>query len=392
MTLPCVVDDIESYLLYEYNDKENKYAIGSIKRDRFIEVDENNKDTVLKTIKMMDGTLSFKNIDKRIKEETGFSINSSELYSVLAKADLLASPNNNAQKSEFETVGLKIFDVNIEKCKNLFKAFSSISTPLSITAVVLMLFTFVFVGVNHQYLSSVSLLGFQDNYIRNFVTMFLVMTITISLHEIAHGITASKYGITPQKLSLSLYLYISPIVYIKLPGLYTVKPKARIHIWLSGVIINSIICCLGIIASIILTKNNYSDLLISISNYVWYINLIFVIVNLCPLMPLDGYFVLATIMKIPNLRRQSFISMKNSLKSRKIQMTFGQFVYFLLSIIIMGYVVIKEIYAMVCIFIQNLTIGVADAFWSIKHYILIVLLIIIIRIIRSKAIAGNKRN
>ncbi len=392
MNLPCVVDDIESYLLYEYKDKENKYAIGSIKRDRFIEVDENNKEVVLKTIRMMDGTLSFENIDKRIKEETGFSINSSDLYSVLTKADLLADSNSNAQKSEFETVGLKIFDVNIEKCRKLFKAFSVISTPLSIIAVLLPLFTFIFVGINHQFVSSVSLLGFQDNYIRNFITMFIVMTITISLHEIAHGITASKYGITPQKLSLSLYLYVSPIVYIKLPGLYTVKPKARIHIWLSGVIVNSIICCLGVIISIFLTKNNYSELLISISNYVWYINLIFVIVNLCPLMPLDGYFVLATIMKIPNLRRQSFISMKNSLKAKKIQMTFGQFVYFLLSIIIMGYIVIKEIYAMVCIFVQNLTTGVADAFWSVKHYILIILLIIILRIVRSKAIVRNERN
>lgn len=134
MNLPCVVDDIESYLLYEYKDKENKYAIGSIKRDRFIEVDENNKEVVLKTIRMMDGTLSFENIDKRIKEETGFSINSSDLYSVLTKADLLVDSNSNAQKSEFETVGLKIFDVNIEKCRKLFKAFSVISTPLFIIA------------------------------------------------------------------------------------------------------------------------------------------------------------------------------------------------------------------------------------------------------------------
>lgn len=315
------------------------------------------------------------------------TFNSAELYAVLTNADLLEEQNDNAQKSEFETVGLKIVDVNIEKCQKLFKAFSFLSTPITIIAVILILFTVVFASVNHQYVPSVSLLGFQDNYIRNFVTMFLIMTMTISLHEVAHGITASKYGITPRKLSLSLYLYVSPIVYIRLPGLYTVKPKARIHIWLSGVIINFILCCLGIIASIILIQNNCSDLLISISNYVWYINLIFVIVNLCPLMPLDGYFVLATIMKIPNLRRQSFMSIKNSLKAKKLQITFGQFVYFLLSIIIMGYIVVKEIYAMICIFVQNLDMGIGSAFWSIKHYILIILLIIVLRIIQSKKIS-----
>ena len=157
MDLPHVVDDIASYLLYEYKDKENKYAIGSIKRDRFIEADERNKDVILKTIKSMDGTRSFDIIDKEIKEETGVSISSAELYAVLAKADLLANSNINAQRSEFETVGLKIFDVNIEKCKKLFKSFSFIATPISIIAIILILFTLIFVGINHQYVSSVSL-------------------------------------------------------------------------------------------------------------------------------------------------------------------------------------------------------------------------------------------
>ena len=36
-------------------------------------------------------------------------------------------------------------------------------------------------------------------------------------------------------LVLSLYLYISPIVYLKIPGIYTVNPKTRVKIWSAGI-------------------------------------------------------------------------------------------------------------------------------------------------------------
>lgn len=211
------------------------------------------------------------------------------------------------------------------------------------------------------------------------------MALSVSFHEIAHGITASKYNITPKSFSISLYLYVSPIVYIRLPGLYAVKPIQRIHIWISGVVVNSLFACCGLIASILLAKHGASQFYISICNYTWYINLIFVIANLCPLMPLDGYFILATIMKIPNMRKHSFTKLGKSLRSRKIKITIGQLIYFILSLAVMSFVVIKEIYAMIHIFTINFPKGMLAALWSIKQYLTLIIFIVVMRIIRSKA-------
>ena len=37
----------------------------------------------------------------------------------------------------------------------------------------------------------------------------------------------------------------------------------------------------------------------------FYVNFVLIISNLFPLLPLDGYFIMSTLMKMPNLRKQS---------------------------------------------------------------------------------------
>ena len=385
MGMPCVVDDIRPYLLYEYKNKENKFAIGSVSRDRFIEVDESKKNTVMQAIDLMDGNHSYEEIENTVKAETGAVIDAENLYSVLEKAGLLAEEDKAApSRSEFETLGLKLFEAKITKLRSFFKALSHLTFPTALITAAAIVFTVVFGIVNSRYVSSMSLLGFEGHYLRNIVTIVLIMGASIMLHEFAHGIAASKYGIIPQKISVSLYLYVSPIVYIKLPGLYTIKPRERISVWLAGVTVNALLLCTGFISAILLSQHGGSEFLISAMNYLWYVNLVFIVVNLCPLMPLDGYFVLATLLKIPNLRSRSFASIRNSIRNKSVQMTPGQMLYFLLSVIAMGYIFLKEIFAMAEIFSKNLDNGIGSAFWSIKHYLLLILLIFMIKFVRAK--------
>lgn len=385
MGMPCVVNDIRPYLLYEYKNKENKFAIGSVSRDRFIEVDESQKNSVMQAIELMDGSHSYQEIENTVRNDTGSSINAEKLYSILEKAGLLAETDSLASpRSEFETFGLKLFEAKITKLRTFFKALSHLVIPIVLITAAAMIVTVVFGIMNSKYISSVSLLGFEGNYIRNIISIILIMGISVMLHEFAHGITASKYGIIPQKLSISMYMYISPIIYIKLPGLYTIRPRKRINVWIAGVTVNLLLMCIGLISSIILTKNGASGFAVSSMNYLWYINLVFIIVNLCPLMPLDGYFILATILKIPNLRSRSFRSIKNSIQKRSVQITFSQMLYFLLSVIAMGYIFLKEIFAMTDIFYRNLNNGIGSAFWSIKHYLLLIVFMITVKYVRAR--------
>ncbi len=388
MCLPCVVSDIHSYLLYEYKNKEDIFAIGSISRDKFIEVSENKKDIVMQAIDLMDGNHSFESIRNEINNSTGKTLNVENLYEILKKADLIYKKNDSCpKKNEFETLGFKIFEFRIEKFRRFFLSFSTLVIPSAFLILGSIIFSLIFCIINSRDIPPVSLLGIKGNYLIYLISILIIMTISISFHEIAHGVVASRYGIIPKKLSLSLYLFVSPIVYIKLPGLYAIKPRERINVWMAGVTVNSFFVCIGIVMSIILNHSGASEFIINITSYIWYINLIFVIVNLCPLMPLDGYFVLATLMKIPNLRTRSFASIRNSIKNRTIQITVWQGVYFLLSIMAMGYIFLKEIFTMIHTFMENVNNGIGYAFWTIKQYIIIILVMITIKVIRSKVLS-----
>ena len=367
MSAPCVCKGIDAYLLYQYKDKEDKYAIGSIERDRFIEVNETDKDVVLQTIQLMDGKHDFEEIKSEILKNTGRSIDSEELYNILKKANLISEEDNpEAIKTEFETFGLKLIDVKIGKVKKVFKAVSVITYPFFFIAVASLIFSLIFAVINHDKVRNVSFLAFNDNYIINIISIYSFSTISLILHEFAHGIVGSRFGIDPKKLTLSLYMYISPILYIKLPGLYTIRPRKRVMIWLAGVTANSLLFSWGLIASIILQEVGASELTINIVNYIWYTNLSLIFLNLCPLMPLDGYFILATLLKIPNLRRSSFALIKKTLKTKTMHLSVGQFIYVSLSILAMSYVMLNEIIMMIITFITNLHSGVGVAFWSIR--------------------------
>lgn len=392
MEFPYVARDIDSYLLYEYKNKENKYAIGSISRDRFIEIGESNKAAVMQAISLMDGTNSFEYIDEMVRIGTGVALNTESLYKTLERANLTFEEGNpRAKKSEYDTLGLKIVEVKLNKLRKFFSALSVLVTPISILVALGIIFTVIFGMINIEYISSVSLLGFEDNYIWNIVSTILIMSVSVFGHELAHAVTAAKYGLYPTKLSLFLYLYVSPAVLIKIPGLYTIKPKQRISVWVAGVTFNSILVCIGIISSILMKQNGGSELAISIMDIMWYSNFVLIIMNLSPLMPLDGYFMLATILKKPNLRQGAFDSIKRSIKNKKIQISAAQCLYLLPSIAMMGYVIINEVAAMVGIFVKNIPDGIGSAFWSIKHYILSIGLIIAIRLIRARALSGGKK-
>ena len=86
-----------------------------------------------------------------------------------------------------------------------------------------------------SHIKNLNIFQLSNNYIFVFVATLIIMGISMFIHEISHGVVAYKYGLIPKQLVVSLYLYISPIVYLKIPGIYTVNPKTRVKIWSAGI-------------------------------------------------------------------------------------------------------------------------------------------------------------
>ena len=98
-----------------------------------------------------------------------------------------------------------------------------------------------------SHIKNLNIFELSNNHIFIFVATLIIMGISMFIHEISHGVVAYKYGLIPKQLVISLYLCITPIVYLKIPGIYTVNPKTRIKIWSAGIVSNLFLASLSII-------------------------------------------------------------------------------------------------------------------------------------------------
>lgn len=160
--------------------------------------------------------------------------------------------------------------------------------------------------------------------------------------------------------------------------------KTRIKIWSAGIVSNLFLASLSIIIYNIMGQFGASEIISKLFLLSFYVNFVLIISNLFPLLPLDGYFILSTLMKKPNLRKQSFVDFKNMVLGKKVKFKAVYFIYFLLSIGIMVYIFGSQVFNPYTIFITNLKISdnFIESLWAIKFYIIIILLFVVSKIKR----------
>lgn len=379
------VSDIKSYLLYTYKNKDNVYAVGSIERDRFIEVKEQDLEPIMMSISLLNGDNSIESIQKTVKNNTGRCIDIKKLCELLEKSNLLEkSDSSKIEKNELDVFSLKILDIKTTKLQKFLNVCSKSVVVLFCVTIVSLIFS-LFYGDVYTILTDTSLLGFSSNYILNLLIMFFISLLSLLFHEFSHGIVAARYKLNTTNFIISLYLYVSPLVYLKIPGMYTVKPKERVAIWSAGVICNAFLFSIGLIFFTFFNNIGAPSYVISIFKYMCNINLMLIVTNISPLLPLDGYFMLATLLKIPNLRKKSFKNIGKALTGNDVKMKGTYILYFVLSSLIMATIFIREIVAMITLFIDGYNQGgIFTAFWNIKLYLILIVVIFVIRIVKFK--------
>lgn len=203
-------------------------------------------------------------------------------------------------------------------------------------------------------------------------------TIMLFLHELGHMITAVKEGLTPNYITFSLYFYFTPIVYVSTPGIYTLKSDKRMQIFSAGIKMNLFLYSFFIML-VNLTKQEIFFLFALP-------NLFRVVTNLSPFMPLDGYLMLTTILKKPNIRKNSFDLLKSFGKEKK-KVQLPIIIYTLISIIFIGFLLITQTLT----FINNFKIAYnfgntnfIKFIYQMRAYSILIIIILIKQLITSK--------
>ncbi|MEW5774642.1 MAG: HlyD family efflux transporter periplasmic adaptor subunit [Thermodesulfobacteriota bacterium] len=146
-----------------------------------------------------------------------------------------------------------------------------------------------------------------------FLTAWPLILVVIALHEFAHGLTCKHFGGEVHDMGLLLMVLINPCMYCNINDAWLFENKRhKIFTVMAGI---------------------YFELLLgSVAVYVWYFTevntlagmLAFVVITVCisatvlfnlnPLMKLDGYYLLADWLEMPNLRQNSLAWLSYSLK------------------------------------------------------------------------------
>lgn len=326
---PIVVEDIQSWVLFENKKQEDIYLIGNKELDRYFTVPESQIEIVLEVLSYFDGNHSIKWIEDHYYKEKRKKVDILSLYHLVAKSGLIAEPEPaEIDRGELEQLSIKIASFDIKK---IFESWSHIAMQVMRWG---MIVSFVIIAIGMVFLSRAPEVvfasrNFQLPGISGFLLLYAAILSCVLLHELAHAITATRYGVLPTKFEINLYLGFLLVFFLKMAGLYTLKPKQRLVVWGAGIFVNLTLGCLFIIiAQLFRLSLFYEQFLARIA----FINFFMAAFSLLPLLPTDGYFIMSTLFKKANLRTRTWTEFKNWVSFKEHQLKGNVLVYFVSTI------------------------------------------------------------
>jgi multidrug efflux pump subunit AcrA (membrane-fusion protein) len=151
-----------------------------------------------------------------------------------------------------------------------------------------------------------------------FLTLYLSAAVIIVFHELGHGYTCKYFGGQVHEIGAML-LYFEPAFFCNVNDAWTFPDlKARLWVTAAGSWIQLVVASLAAIVWWAVTP----DTLIShiALSAVLIGGVTTVVMNVNPLIPLDGYFALSDWLEVPNLRQRAFAHLAWLVKARVLRL------------------------------------------------------------------------
>ena len=335
---PKVATDIKCNKLFD--DEDSSYYMGSESLDKYIKLSSASAYPVKEAVRYMDGTRNLEEIQSILLNEKKIEVNMTDLCELFAKAGLLLNQPDDVKvaKQEMDYLSMKIKSWSLDKIFNQLSAFGqkywSICKWFSGLTILLGI---LIVIKDWRALLTISNYQVNGHLSIGIVTLMVVFILSVGIHEMAHAVVGCRYGLHPKELVFALYVGM-PMFYVKTPGILSLPPRKRIYIWSAGIYMNLVLASLCLIM-----MQFTSGIFFQICMIIGSTNLSLALGNISPLLPLDGYFILTTILKKPNLRRESFRQFKNWFFRKKNKFSGVYILYFAVSSSFYTFVALVEL-------------------------------------------------
>lgn len=179
------------------------------------------------------------------------------------------------------------------------------SKAFFIFSILIMLLSVVIIFINFErfQLGLYELFNFSTLSFAHLLTLWVVIYLTIAIHELGHGLTCKYYGGEVHEIGF-LLLFFQPCLYANVNDAWLFDKKwKQILVTLAGGYIEFFIGCLFTLVWAMTNPNSFINVLsLQIVTIASFSTIMF---NFNPLMKLDGYYLLSDFLETPNLKEES---------------------------------------------------------------------------------------
>ncbi len=319
---PQAAGTIEFWPL-EKSDGIQYYSMGIKEIDNYLRIAENQKEAIELATSLLNGKRTLAQIRNIMRKKHNIELDVPALYDTLYNAGFIkggpAAPRNN---SEVKILGIPLFRYTFQNrpfTAALIQKFWKPALFLMIASILSGVYFFLFSmltpdasGETHLFNRIYAMNG---SFLFGLLISLLASPLFLLLHELGHFTAAVRHNLKPDYFAISLYMGIFFMWYVKIPGMYTIRKRARIQILLAGGFVNlflfsSIVNIIYFIpVSLVWEELLWKMALANIYSFLF---------TLLPFSLSDGYFLMTTIAGKSNLRLKLIKEIKNFSQNRNL--------------------------------------------------------------------------
>jgi putative peptide zinc metalloprotease protein len=264
------------------------------------------KEREYEIISLIDGNHSLAEICDIIKKRMKLSIDLAKLAGIIAKLDSIGLIDGIKKSKRQENKNDDFKESKKFKLANPDKFLSKLNNYIS------WVFTkeFVFISLSIIIFSMIEISQYYNEFFsqtkelsHNRYIFFIVGWLVISLHEIGHGVTCKHYGGQVTDMGILFFYYFIPAGYCNISDIYLFKNKLhRVYVLLAGLYTQFLIASLAAIGWLLVAPHTIISDMFCI---LFWAGTASTVINLVPLLKLDGYYILTNLLSEYNLQAQS---------------------------------------------------------------------------------------
>lgn len=327
----------------------NLYCIGTIESDHYISVPEYNAPLIFHALSLMNGYRSIAELQARMDRDFERRVDVVKLVDICRREGLLTGCKSIKEPmDEFHTMLTELASFSLTGAQQIFEVVAN-ALPFLIFGMLCIDATAVyFVGTGHVGIP-------WSEYMANpliFPVAWAIQVLSILLHEFSHAVVAKRHGLRPKVVTLCVFYYFGLAMYVSTPGIYFKAPRDRLAIWCAGIFSNAFLS-----AIFIFIQYTCRGIWYLIGTIGMIVNLGIIASNMLPVLYSDGYYVLSTLLKIPNLRKYSIWNLKNISRRSCSRVWAVRLIYGLVVVCVLGAFVLMQITAIGASVMQTVSSG-----------------------------------